>query len=67
MKTKRIGEQGLIKDDNLLEWFPKSEAGNVYYSGIDNTICNYHNLDNCNLAFATFSDWLIFYLDIMDM
>ena len=22
MKTKRIGEQGLIKDDDLLDWFP---------------------------------------------
>jgi len=50
------------------KWFPYSETGNVYYSYNDNTISNYHNKNLWaeNLAFPTFLDWLLFYLEIMD-
>ncbi len=52
-----------------MEWFPKGEVGNVYYSGSDNAISDYHNNLSWseNLAFPTFLDWLIFYLDAMDL
>ncbi len=49
------------------EWFPQGEMGNVYYSGPDNAISDFKNNLNSseNLAFPTFLDWLIFYLDII--
>jgi hypothetical protein len=47
------------------DWYPEQEMGNVYYSG------QTHSLSDCsspesspeNLAFCTFSDWLLFYLE----
>lgn len=48
-------------------WQPQ-EIGNVYYSYNDNSISNYYDKASLseNLAFPTFLDWLIFYLDILD-
>lgn len=47
------------------EWYPEQEMGNVYYSGVTNTISDVK--DNISgsesMAFATFADWLIFYLE----
>ena len=49
-----------------IEWFPKNQTANVYYTGSDNSISDY--LTNFswheNFAFETFLDWLIFYLDV---
>lgn len=50
------------------DWYPEEEMGNVYYSAMTNTISDVHNKD-CGvqaMAFATFSDWLIFYLESID-
>lgn len=46
-------------------WHPEGEMGNVYYSGRDNTITAPQGLVNSpeEMAFATFADWLIFYLE----
>ena len=51
-----------------LQWFPLSQIGNVYYSYVDGTISNYHDKNTWaeNLAFPTFLDWLMFYLEIME-
>ncbi|MBN2479407.1 MAG: hypothetical protein JXA94_04190, partial [Parachlamydiales bacterium] len=51
------------------QWFPKGNIGNVYYDGSDNTISDYQNfmLQHEDLAFESFLDWLIFYLDILDI
>lgn len=47
------------------EWYPEEEMGNVYYSGQTKTVLI--DLDKSvsieNMAFATFSDWLMFYLE----
>jgi hypothetical protein len=53
----------------FLEWFPLEEMGNVYYSGSDNKISDYHNLLNSSetLAFKSFLDWLIFYMDVFSL
>lgn len=47
------------------EWYPGEEMGNVYYSGMTNTISDIKdNLTGTeNMAFATFADWLMFYLE----
>lgn len=47
------------------EWYPENEMGNVYYSGINNTISDVQGKDLPfeNLAFTTFVDWLMFYLE----
>jgi hypothetical protein len=48
------------------DWYPSQEMGNVYYSGADNTISDplQINTDSSELmAFPTFTDWLIFYLE----
>lgn len=46
------------------DWYPEEEMGNVYYSAVNNTISDVHNHDPVEaMAFATFSDWLIFYLE----
>lgn len=47
------------------EWYPEQEMGNVYYSGLTNTISNVEDNDfgPKNMAFVSFSDWLIFYLE----
>lgn len=47
------------------DWYPEDEMGNVYYSGNTNMISDVKNLDPSSeaMAFATFSEWLIFYLE----
>lgn len=47
------------------DWYPEDEMGNVYYSGNNNTISDVKKNDPENeaMAFATFSDWLLFYLE----
>jgi hypothetical protein len=50
------------------EWYPEQEMGNIYYSGITKSISDIHGVDlgTENMAFATFSDWLMFYLENID-
>lgn len=47
------------------EWGPENEMGNVYYSGITKTISDCTKADRNveTMAFETFTDWLIFYLE----
>lgn len=47
------------------EWHPEGEVGNVYYSGISHTITEAQSETGevDNMAFPTFADWLIFYLE----
>ena len=49
------------------DWYPGSEMGNVYLSGIDYTISDIRDRKNWgdNGAFATFMEWLIHYLEGM--
>jgi hypothetical protein len=51
------------------DWYPGQEMGNVCYSGIDYTISDYNYLKNSSeqLAFASFMDWFIFYLEEIDL
>lgn len=47
------------------EWYPEQEMGNVYYSGMTSTVSKklkeQENIET--LAFETFIDWLLFYLE----
>ncbi|OJU82625.1 MAG: SMI1/KNR4 family protein [Chlamydia sp. 32-24] len=47
------------------EWYPELEMGNVYYSGTSKSISFVANSDEFqdSMAFPTFSDWLMFYLE----
>lgn len=45
------------------EWYPEEEMGNVYYSGLTNTISFEGDSSPENMAFPTFLDWLQFYLE----
>lgn len=47
------------------EWHPEGEMGNVYYSGLTHSIIDPDNDVGTaeQMAFSTFSDWLIFYLE----
>lgn len=47
------------------EWYPEQEMGNVYYSGFDKTIFACVKKMDCDetMAFETFLDWLMFYLE----
>lgn len=47
------------------EWHPEGEMGNVYYSGLTHTIIDPEGeLGKAEqMAFATFADWLVFYLE----
>jgi hypothetical protein len=47
------------------EWYPGSEMGNVYLSGIDYTISDYSDRKEWadQMAFPTFLDWLAFYME----
>lgn len=47
------------------EWYPASEMGNVYYSGVTQTISSVKSSDpnSDSMAFFTFNDWLLFYLE----
>lgn len=44
------------------DWYPGSEMGNVYLSGIDDTISDRKEWSD-QKAFATFLEWLAFYLE----
>lgn len=44
------------------EWYPDQEMGNVYYSVADNTISDPLKKPDA-MAFPTFIDWLLFYLE----
>lgn len=50
------------------EWYPEQEMGNVYYSGLTKTISACVHADDCveTMAFETFIDWLMFYLEKLD-
>lgn len=47
------------------EWYPDQEMGNVYYSGVAQTISDvYSGMSSSEMmAFPTFTDWLMFYLE----
>lgn len=50
------------------EWYPEQEMGNVYYSGLTHTIsdCVEMAAGAESMAFETFTDWLMFYLEKID-
>lgn len=50
------------------EWYPDQEMGNVYYSALTRTVSYCKNKDECieTMAFPTFIDWLLFYLEKVD-
>lgn len=50
------------------DWYPDQEMGNVYYSGLAKTIspCKKKDDSDETMAFETFSDWLMFYLEKID-
>lgn len=46
------------------DWYPESEMGNVYYSGVTRQISSVDTADCTDqMAFCTFTDWLLFYLE----
>lgn len=47
------------------EWYPEQEMGNVYYSSRTGISYYYDNANDGikNLAFKTFTEWLMFYLE----
>lgn len=47
------------------DWYQEEEMGNVYYSGIEKTVSDTRDVEALveNLAFPTFVDWLMFYLE----
>lgn len=51
------------------DWYPGSEMGNVYLSGIDYTLSDVSDKKAWveNLAFAAFSEWLAYYLQGMNL
>lgn len=51
-----------------MEWYPDQEMGNVYYSGNSSTISDIGLKESGaeTLAFPTFIDWLMFYLERID-
>lgn len=50
------------------EWYPEGEMGNVYYSEATNSISILASKVASveNMAFPTFVDWLLFYLETID-
>lgn len=50
------------------EWYPDQEMGNVYYSGMTHIISDFSKQGDeiDTMAFKTFTDWLIFYLEKID-
>lgn len=50
------------------EWYPENEMGNVYYSGVTKTIsdCTKSDYRTETMAFETYTDWLMFYLEKID-
>ncbi|NGX52992.1 MAG: hypothetical protein KR126chlam5_01299 [Candidatus Anoxychlamydiales bacterium] len=51
----------------LASWYPISEMGNVSFSYVDSTISSYKNSSFESLSFPTFLDWLMFYLEVIDL
>jgi hypothetical protein len=47
------------------DWYPEQEMGNLYYSGIEQTLSNPKSPGSAaeKMAFPTFLDWLAFYLE----
>ncbi len=52
-----------------LSWTPMNSPGNVYYSMAEGKISDVHDQNswNQNLAFPTFLDWLVFYLEEVEV
>lgn len=50
------------------EWYPQEEMGVVYVCGAEKTISDITHSDNLieGLAFPTFTDWLMFYLESIE-
>ncbi len=50
------------------DWYPDHEMGNVYYSSLTKTISDCTKTDDCveTMAFVTFTEWLMFYLEKID-
>lgn len=50
------------------DWYPEQEMGNVYYSGETKTISDIYSGQTSSeiMAFPTFMDWLMFYLERID-
>lgn len=50
------------------DWYPDQEMGNVYFSADMKQICTCEKKEDCaeNLAFQSFIDWLMFYLEKID-
>ncbi|MBS0605687.1 MAG: SMI1/KNR4 family protein [Parachlamydiales bacterium] len=50
------------------EWHPGKEVGNVYYSTLEKVISDHtdRNASMENLAFPSFLDWLVFYLESIE-
>jgi hypothetical protein len=50
------------------EWYPEREMGNVYYSGFTRSISDYtqFGVGVETMAFETFTDWLMFYLETIE-
>lgn len=50
------------------DWYPDEEMGNVYYSGVTKMISDCSKADYRveTMAFETFTDWLLFYLEKID-
>lgn len=50
------------------DWYPQGEMGNVYFSGNTNTILfsEEGGMQSENMAFPSFLDWLMFYLERVD-
>lgn len=49
------------------DWYPTSEMGNVYFSGIDYTISDTNDKKGDSLAFPMFLEWLAYYLQGMSI
>jgi hypothetical protein len=51
------------------DWYPGTEMGNVYLSGVEYTLSDVRDKKSWveNLAFPTFSEWLVYYLQGMDL
>lgn len=50
------------------EWYPEQEMGNIYYSGETHTISEPTGSEDGleKMAFKTFTEWLLFYLEKID-
>lgn len=53
----------------FIDWYPKSEMGNVYLSGLDYTISDTQSNKSAteSLAFPSFLEWLVAYLEGADL